>query len=45
MKDLEDINDDYINAAEAKLSLINKLEGKNGRRSIATSRVSDSELS
>jgi hypothetical protein len=28
MKDLKEINEDYISSAEAKISLINKLSGK-----------------
>ena len=31
MKDVKSINEDYISSAEAKISLINKLEGRSGR--------------
>ena len=42
MKNLQDINDDYINSVEAKMSLINKIEGRGGRKSITSSRMSSS---
>ena len=43
MKDLQDINDDYINSVEAKMSLINKMEGRTGRKSITSSRMSSQD--
>ena len=43
MKDLQDINDDYINSVEAKMSLINKIEGRTGRKSITSSRMSSQD--
>ena len=44
MRDLNDINDDYINSVEAKISLINKLEGKSPspKKSLASNVVSSS---
>lgn len=31
MKDLKEVNEDYISSAEAKISLINKIEGRKSK--------------